>query len=382
VKNVGGAVTYYLVDDRNPSGYAQVLEEITAYAGTTNLTKVYAYGLDLISQEQPGVATNYYGHDGHGSVRYLTSISGGITDTYTYDAYGNLVASSGSTANNYLYCGEQYDPQLKFYYNRARYLNPDTGRFWTMDTFPGNNEDPLSLHKYLYCQDEPVNLTDPFGKSVYVVTRPLDMTGFRRIPSLAVHVYLAFDTEGISDQTSWDKAVSESASTQNHPNTYGISYVYNDSPVTMSFHPKSVLNNDYTGAYYGVAITPSSYIAFNASIDIHAFKKSGTGYKRYMVASGDNIQMQLFHFAIASRDANNNGRPDPDKYSFLINNCGSWVDHVLKSNGIEFPDRNINEGFGIGGRASALGYAAYAGSQAARSGWLGIGPLLINDLFF
>jgi RHS repeat-associated protein len=158
VKNVGGAVTYYLVDDRNPSGYAQVLEEITAYAGTTNLTKVYAYGLDLISQEQPGAATNYYGHDGHGSVRYLTDTNGGITDTYTYDAYGNLIATSGSTANNYLYCGEQYDPQLKLYYNRARYLNPDTGRFWTMDTFAGNNEDPLSLHKYLYAQCDPVDL--------------------------------------------------------------------------------------------------------------------------------------------------------------------------------------------------------------------------------
>jgi RHS repeat-associated protein len=158
VKNVGGAVTYYVVDDRNPSGYAQVLEEITAYAGTTNLTKVYAYGLDLISQEQPGAATNYYGHDGHGSVRYLTDTNGGITDTYTYDAYGNLIATSGSTANNYLYCGEQYDPQLKLYYNRARYLNPDTGRFWTMDTFAGNNEDPLSLHKYLYAQCDPVDL--------------------------------------------------------------------------------------------------------------------------------------------------------------------------------------------------------------------------------
>jgi RHS repeat-associated protein len=171
VKNVGGQVTYYVVDDRNPSGYAQVVEEITAYARTTNLTKVYAYGLDLISQQQPGVATNYYGHDGHGSVRYLTSTSGDITDTYTYDAYGNLIASIGSTANNYLYCGEQYDPQLKFYYNRARYLNPDTGRFWTTDTFAGSNEDPLSLHKYLYCQNDPVNGVDPSGKAVYFVER-------------------------------------------------------------------------------------------------------------------------------------------------------------------------------------------------------------------
>jgi RHS repeat-associated protein len=96
-------------------------------------------------------------------VRYLTSTSGDITDTYTYDAYGNLMASSGSTANNYLYCGEQYDPQLKFYYNRARYLNPDTGRFWTMDTFAGNNEDPLSLHKYRYVADNPVTGLDPSG---------------------------------------------------------------------------------------------------------------------------------------------------------------------------------------------------------------------------
>ena len=163
VKNVGGQVTYFLVDDRNPSGYAQVLEEITAYVGATNLTKVYAYGLDLISQRQPGVATNYYGYDGHGSVRFLLNLTGGITDTYVYDAYGTLITFSGNTDNNYLYCGEQYDPQLKFYYLRARYLNPDTGRFWTLDTTEGDNEDPLSLHKYLYCHDNPVNMTDPSG---------------------------------------------------------------------------------------------------------------------------------------------------------------------------------------------------------------------------
>jgi len=43
------------------------------------------------------------------------------------------------------------------------YLNPNTGRFWTMDTDEGNNEDPLSLHKYCYGADNPVNQLDPSG---------------------------------------------------------------------------------------------------------------------------------------------------------------------------------------------------------------------------
>ena len=51
--------------------------------------------------------------------------------------------------------------------SHARYLNINTGRFQTMDTFQGNNEDPLSLHKYLYCQGNPVNMSDPLGLDVY-----------------------------------------------------------------------------------------------------------------------------------------------------------------------------------------------------------------------
>jgi RHS repeat-associated protein len=46
---------------------------------------------------------------------------------------------------------------------RARYFNPGTGRFWTMDTDQGDKEDPLSLHKYLYCQVDPINGMDPSG---------------------------------------------------------------------------------------------------------------------------------------------------------------------------------------------------------------------------
>jgi len=47
--------------------------------------------------------------------------------------------------------------------SRARYYSPGTGRFWTMDAYAGNNEDPRNLHKYLYGADNPVNNTDPSG---------------------------------------------------------------------------------------------------------------------------------------------------------------------------------------------------------------------------
>ena len=43
------------------------------------------------------------------------------------------------------------------------YLNPNTGRFWSMDSHQGSSEDPLSLHKYLYCQGNPIMGIDPSG---------------------------------------------------------------------------------------------------------------------------------------------------------------------------------------------------------------------------
>jgi hypothetical protein len=43
------------------------------------------------------------------------------------------------------------------------YLNPNTGRFWTMDTYEGKLENPCSIHKYLYVHGNPVNMVDPSG---------------------------------------------------------------------------------------------------------------------------------------------------------------------------------------------------------------------------
>jgi RHS repeat-associated protein len=100
----------------------------------------------------------------------LGDASAAVTDTYDYDAYGNLIHSTGTTPNNYLFASEQFDPDLGLYYNRARYLNASTGRFWSMDTKEGNDNRPLSLHKYLYASADPVGQIDPSGNDGDLVT--------------------------------------------------------------------------------------------------------------------------------------------------------------------------------------------------------------------
>jgi RHS repeat-associated protein len=175
-KKVGSTTTYYLLDDRNPSGYVQVLEEWTS-TNTPALNRVYNYGLDLISQRVPNMSTNYFIYDGHGSTRKLTDAGGNVANVFTYDAYGTLIASNATAQTAYLYCGEQFDSDLGMYSLRARYYKPDSGRFWTMDTYEGSQEDPLSLHKYLYGADNPVNNSDPSGNKTVVVVNDSETPG-------------------------------------------------------------------------------------------------------------------------------------------------------------------------------------------------------------
>ena len=161
-ETVAGVTTKYLVADQNLTGYAQVVDEVQ---GTT-VTRAYSFGLELINERQVisnTLMTSFYGYDGHGSVRFMTDATGAVTDTYDYDVFGNLLTHTGTTPNNYLFAGEQFDPVLGIYYNRARYYDQRQGRFWTMDTYEGRAQDPSTLHKYTYTANQPVNYLDHSG---------------------------------------------------------------------------------------------------------------------------------------------------------------------------------------------------------------------------
>ncbi|MCP4109051.1 MAG: hypothetical protein GY749_26575, partial [Desulfobacteraceae bacterium] len=157
-----GVITQYLVDKNRP--YAQVLEERD---GFDQLAVSYIYGDDLVSQHRDGDAY-YYLYDGHMSTRQLSDDTGTVINSYVYDSFGILLDKSVSVTNNYLYTGEQYDPNVGFYYLRARFFNPSNGRFITADPYKGRIYEPLTLHKYLYCANNPVNGIDPSGEMTLI----------------------------------------------------------------------------------------------------------------------------------------------------------------------------------------------------------------------
>jgi RHS repeat-associated protein len=164
--------TKYVLDTN--SSLTQVLAELNA---DKTEKAYYTRGTDLISQERDG-KISYYLYDGHGSVRQLADENGSVTDTYDYDAFGNLTNSTGSTANNYRYCGEQYDGTTGLYYLRARYMNPNTGTFISMDSYAGSIFEPVSLHKYLYCGINPVSYCDPSGHDFSLTGTQIATIGF------------------------------------------------------------------------------------------------------------------------------------------------------------------------------------------------------------
>ena len=175
--SAGGNTYTYNVEDvrvRNLCG-----ESETTYAYNTNgrlsqllvkttddvVTK-YVYGIGLIGEET-GSSFKTYHFDYRGSTAAITDINGNITDTFTYDTYGNLVSRTGTSEIIFLYNGRDgvVTDENGLIYMRARYYSPELRRFINADIIAGEISNAITLNRYAYANGNPVSNIDPFGLS-------------------------------------------------------------------------------------------------------------------------------------------------------------------------------------------------------------------------
>jgi RHS repeat-associated protein len=108
----------------------------------------------------------------------LTDSTGSVTVSYTYDSFGNLIDSTGTSDNTYGFTGEQqFEEADNLVFLRARYYDPKIGRFISRDPILEPTQRggyigwpllylisrPQSLHPYVYANNNPIMYKDPSG---------------------------------------------------------------------------------------------------------------------------------------------------------------------------------------------------------------------------
>ena len=143
--------------------------ESYTYAGSSRLSRnnIWNEARDVNHDEM-----SYYLYDGQGSVTANTWYNGMVTDVYQYDPYGRMELGGEGHTDFYGYRAESYNPNTGLEYLRARYYNADKGRFFQEDTYLGDITDPLTLNRYAYVKNSPLNYADPSGHVAEYLTGP------------------------------------------------------------------------------------------------------------------------------------------------------------------------------------------------------------------
>jgi RHS repeat-associated protein len=126
-------------------------------SGNTVADYLNGPGIDNKLRQTASGAVSYFACDHLGTTSAIIDASGSLNSTLNYDSFGNVIGGSAST--RYTYTGRELDPDIGFTYYRARWYDPQQGRFIS--------EDPIGfwggIHLYAYVGNRVPNLIDPLG---------------------------------------------------------------------------------------------------------------------------------------------------------------------------------------------------------------------------
>ena len=153
-----GIVTRKFIYDASNNLLAQGIN------GEDIIVKYYIHGAGLLGMVQGNELYSYH-YDATGNTLANTDLSQNIVNTYSYGAYGQIANENETIAQPFKYVGQygvQYEVEHGLYYMRARYYDPEIGRFISED--PIGLEGGLNL--YAYGAGNPIIFIDPSGLSI------------------------------------------------------------------------------------------------------------------------------------------------------------------------------------------------------------------------
>jgi RHS repeat-associated protein len=154
-KSAGGVTRAYVYDEDD------IAEERVTGGGVSR--HVHGPAIDQPLATVDGSGTTYYLADHLGSIVQRTNASGQVLHTRQYDPFG--VPLAGGDQAGYAFTGREWDAEIGLYYYRARYYDPELGRFISAD--PSGMVDGPNL--YSYVTGRPTVARDPSGRFVIIL---------------------------------------------------------------------------------------------------------------------------------------------------------------------------------------------------------------------
>jgi RHS repeat-associated protein len=178
-----GTETNYFVYDG-----VHILAEVDSTGG---LRRAYTHGPSSTGSEQAGIdnwlamtvytgataKTYFYLTDHQGTVHAVADETGSIAESYRFDAWGRVLGVYDETGspitktkigNRLLFQGREYSWETGFYYFRARFYDPITGRWLSNDPIGISG----GLDQYVFVANNPLAFRDPFGLKIRLLGTP------------------------------------------------------------------------------------------------------------------------------------------------------------------------------------------------------------------
>lgn len=194
-------------------GMGLMAERVVTPTSTTEYRYVYgpdSLPVELLVKKESGAWVSYAIHcDAGGSVTGISDEDGNTVARYAYDPWGNPIEDATHATDALVaaqplrYRGYYWDAETSHYYLPARYYDPELGRFLSVDPAPPSAGEPMSLNRYVYCEDNPVMADDPNG------LRP-DYDGDGKISSGEAAIYASTQTKNpVSKKYLYSKGMSD-----------------------------------------------------------------------------------------------------------------------------------------------------------------------------